>query len=352
MGCQCNKYDNILENVENNKDPIDSMEVNLNKFQNKISTFYKVFEDHINLLSSMTLQNFLILLNNFQIKLSRETQEIDEPHEAFKNNKSKGDYLNSKEKMINLEEEMNESNFKIFVNKKIVNNPLLKSQNFADEKILFVFQKYLSIIFADFQQFLYKNKRIENLNNIEVPKYLIATIGFNLCKVQRGQKINILFNILANEEQIVKSNFRNNSFIASYLKNAAYLGINYLLDEIDKNKFVKNEDLSTLLGGSSQYKKLTETFAFKNPKEDDFSIIYKFKNKNLNKIQEVEIGQIFEFFVSDVLKMIFGSNRKRELTKDQFKAFLCNEGEGGGFWLLFNEGVRKRFEIFLEHQKI
>lgn len=348
MGSDCSKYENYIEDTSNIVDPIDTLEVNMDKYENLVLSFCKEFEKNINLLSTMTLQNFLILLNNFNCK--NDQTELVMQNFSIKKNKSKGVDINFKEKMATLEKVLDESDFKTFMNKKIINNPLLNSENEIEEKHSFIFQKFLSTIFWNFQQYLFKFKRNDDFNYLQVPKYMVATIGFNFCKVQRSQKVLALFNIMANEEKIVKSNYRNNAFLASYLKNAAISGVNFLLEETEIHKEAKNEDINKLLGGSANHKKLTDNFAIKNAKEENLSIIYKFTNKKNNKPSEIEIGQIFDFFVLDSLKLIFGSACKRELTKEKFEAFFRHEGEGGGFWMLFNEGIRKRFELFIEHQ--
>jgi len=378
-GCSKNEDEYFEETIQEEK--IDLIKIKEEDFKNKILSFTKSFENILQPLSNMQLENFLILVNNYKRKKNeliksesinnndvsekenleknvyRKTHnpQISNITKSFKNMLIQANDPNNKKNEINsnfYKNVIDEGDFSTFIKSKIITNPLsekdISDKNTNDN---YLFEKYLKECFYSFQQYLFKNKDKITLTNdfSEVPIFLISSLGFNYCKSQRSKKILLLFNMLSNGEGVItQANPNVEAFLYCYLRNCVFSPMFFLLMELEKNRNSFKKEILQFID-EDDFGILERNFYIKNFKSEKPSLIFKdIKNEK----EEIDIRVIFDAYCKDVLKLIFGSAGKKELRKQQFIKFLSDEEEGGGLWLLFNEGIRKRFEKFLENQSL
>ncbi len=402
MGTRSSKQ-NDSPDEEENQLKYDEEEIK-GKYENILLKFCNIFEENINILSDIQLEYFLNLLNNYKVK-KKESIEAPETKEfnllsksksndseknfklrhtvkSTKTNFSIKDYLTSSKSIINKKHTfirnsedsisanntiftkfLVEEDFKIFFKNKVFKNPLFENNNhiikisngseIKYEYRLNIFDSFLKECFWSYQKFLFTNrdKYISN-NFLEVPIYIIFSLAFNLCNNDINKKIILLTNILSNNNGFINNNPHTEGFIYCYFKNCIYSPINFVLLEIEKNDLINKQDLVEMFFEEDKvFKCFEKSFYFKNSKSIYRSLIYvkEFKDNRKEKI-EIDFLNVFDLFVKDVLKLIFGSAGKKELLKEEFINFLNLKEEGGGYWFLFNAGIRNKFESFLENQ--
>lgn len=306
MGSVCVKHDDFIDDPSK-VDLIDLIHINEKDYENTIFGFCREYELKTNILKNIQMVDFINMLNNFEFKT--QYKKI-----------SKFTYDN----------EFEDNDYTIFVQNKILENPLMpKIDDYSKNN----FKKFLNFIYENIKEFHGVYEKYD-LYGLSVPKYLISTIGFNFCNYRLSQKVNVLINILCNEKGFIsKSNHKVIKFLACYIRNAIILPMKFLLFEIE----YLNDEVNTWVTRDN-YIHLTENFE----KTDD-ALLYK-RSKDAVPLNITESAQVF---FSEVLVGIFSGNKK-ELTKDEFKSFLLDQGETGGFWLLFNEGIRKKFEVYIK----
>lgn len=105
---------------------------------------------------------------------------------------------------------INEYNYRLFVIKKLLSNPLVNSKYLIDNDL---FSKYLNfnceIFCALLKAYHQFNKKILSICSIEkhsVPINLLYCLGIVYCYGEYNDKINILFNILSNHNSLIIKN--------------------------------------------------------------------------------------------------------------------------------------------------
>lgn len=335
----------------NYSEKLEELKFNESKYSNEIFPFCKILEETTNLFKYIPLQSFLYNLNSF----SYEEENSDKIH--FKEIKKSLKSYKSEEKKINsaryknnsmLNDTLSEIEFQIFLEKNLLKNSIGKNHIFSDEINLYIFQKLLKEIFLKFQKFLFKKKE-KNYKNI--PKFIISSIGFNFCECAISQKINALTQLLQDDKGLItQKNSNVNSFLYCYFINVIEVPALNLLNLIEKNQFVKENNFIEILG-SRNFNFLKENFLIKNNQNDEDCLFFTNKAEIFTSFtEEINVTDIFDQFMKTVLKSLFGSNGKKEMSADDLKDFLIDDSEFGGFWILFNESIRRKFEVFLDAQ--
>ena len=216
-------------------------------------------------------------------------------------------------------------------------NRILKFQNFMlckDEWMKFAEYKILNFptmpslpgntrslllgYFDDLFDHLLKNYNYFNeASDLVVPKAIFVAYGFNHCTLKISQKINIFINMFVNFENEIE--FNNNIYVFLYcvILLAFDIPIIYLL------KYAMPENIHEDYGVNS-----TNDYMF---------------------LQDVDLREKYfrEYFVSEI-KFIFGEGETKKYKKEEFKAFLTDVSDKGGYWLLDNNLIRSRIEKYLK----
>ena len=361
MGC-----DQSMHQCENK---IDEMIFNEDKYTNEIFSFCKIVEEKTNILKYKTLNNFLYDLYEIINPESEENKSEREEEEKEKENKNENE--NENENKINqlkeneekkasqnfelnflnknsfLKESLTLTEFENFIEKNLIKNPQLKNYIFSDEIRLFIFQKFIKEIFVKFQKFLFHSNEATFQ---KVPIYIISSIGFNYCECRISQKINALISLFKNKNDIInQKNPIIKNFLNCYFINAIEVHAFNLLNLIERNQFVKENNLIEILN-LKNFIYLKENFTIRYNLTDDDCLFFNNKEGIFDIKEELNITNLIEMFLKNTLKNLFGTNGKKEFTVEEFKNFLIDESEFGGFWILFNESIRRKFELFLQDQ--
>lgn len=313
MGCNCSKHDDFCEDPSR-INRIDLLEGYERNYSNKILSFSKEFETNINHMKHFQLVDFINILNNFNFNFTASTKKFLD------------------------ESEIEDNDFLMFFNNKITNSALMPN---LDEIHQSSFQKFILFIYDNIKEVQASHENFENVKNLPIPKYLITTIGFNYCNYKLSQKVNIFTNLLCNEEGMVTKNNPNlQKILECYIKNAVIIPVKFLLNEIE----IENKDVVDYWLSRRNLYNIKTYFSNLSPEGERIALTYKIENKT------IDIDKTFSLFFKDLITKIFDSAEKKEYTKQEFKHFLSDEKKGGGLWLLFNEGIRNEFEIFIENQ--
>ena len=124
-----------------------------------------------------------------------------------------------------------------------------------------------------------------------------------------------------------------------FLRNAIIIPVKFLLNEIE----IENKDVVDYWLSRRNLYNLKTYFSNLSAEGERIALTYKIENKT------IDIEKAFSLFFKDLITKIFDSSEKKEYTKQEFKHFLSDYKKGGGLWLLFNEGIRNEFEIFIEN---
>jgi hypothetical protein len=356
MGCD--------QSINHNENKLEDLIFDEEKYTNEIFPYCKIKEETTNLLKYKPLNNFLCDLNNFLIeenkeKVKDEDKDEEEEENQIEKKEEKEDKYSNRENKDNkseinffhkktfLKKSLTLTEFENFFEKNLIKNPLIKNYIFSDEIRLYIFQKFLKEIFLKFQKFLFQN----NENNYHiVPKYIISSIGFNFCECTISQKINNLISLFKNKNNLItQKNPKIKNFLNCYFINAIEVHTFNLLNLIERNQFVKEKNFIEILKHKN-FIFLKENFLLKY-NSSDYDCLY-FTNKEgiFNIKEELNITNLIEVFLKKTLMNLFGTNGKKKFTIDEFKNFLIDESEFGGFWILFNESIRRKFELFLQDQ--
>jgi len=138
------------------------------------------------------------------------------------------------------------------------------------------------------------------------------------------------------------------NFLFQYIVAAILPTLNLLVDKANKN----TDDEMTELLSEQDFKRLKRDFYDdRKPPENEFNPVILIELGSV-KPKDVHLRSELNSFVKTyVYNNIFGNETtKKTLSKNDFRNFLLDNKEGGGFWMLFKEGIRSKFEFFLEHQ--
>lgn len=292
MGNLCTKSDqdfSSLEGQSREEQLLDS--ISLPTASLKKLNFLRKFEQKFNILQNIQLTDFMNALNNLKFDDSAEGK---------------------------INRLLNFQNFKLckddwmkFAEYKILNFPSMpKLSGNARSLVL----GYLDDVFDHLlMNYNYFNDSIDLI----VPKTVFVAYAFNHCAMKISQKINIFFNLFVNRNNQIE--FDNGIYVFLYcVALLAYdFPVVYLL------KYALPENIKDDYGIES-----TNEYLFLQDKE-------------------VREKYLREYFVNEI-KFIFGEGETRKYTKEEFKAFLTDMSDKGGYWLLDNNLIRSRIEKYIK----
>lgn len=289
MGNICFKTESVQQTEEEAKaheenliDKIQFPEYKLTKL-----LFLKNMDEKFNALKFICLPDFMSILNNIQ---------INEPLNKGINRVLKfSNYLISKDIWIQL------------MKSKVLSLPSIPR---IEESLSNVLLQYYDDVFDSLLR--YYNFFFE-VQLLVVPKVMITSFAFNYCNGKISQKVEIFLNLFMTQD--------NNIELTSYLYAFLYCIMHFAFDF--PLKFINLY---------SDPKHVKEYFNIASTK--DFEYLFD-EDRRENFIRE--------FFLRES-KKIFGQNNDKKFTKDEFKNFLLDTSEKGGFWLLDNNLIRSRIE--------
>ena len=243
------------------------------------------FQNKFNVLRFFQLVDFINLLNTFRPDSNGENSSHSQ---SFKDS------------MINKDDWMR------FINSKILKSPIIPEYDSTEDSLQSQFYDDV------FDCLLRSYKYFFDAEHNFIPKIMVISFVFNYCGRKISQKIDLIFNLFANEEG--KFAFTNNVYAFLYC---------------------------------------LITFAFDFPTE----FLHKFHDPDHNKkyygINSAKDFEPFsnvekrdnicrEFFVRET-KIIFGEDEKKTYDKTEFKNMIMDT-EKGGAWIIDNGILRTRME--------
>jgi len=246
------------------------------------------FQNKFNILRFFQLTDFLNLLNSF-----RPDIHMDDCSHSIR----------FRDSMINKDDWMR------FVNTKIINSPLIPE---IDNTL-----KSLQSQFYDdiFDSLLRSYKYFYNSQNEIIPKLMITSYAFNYCARKISLKIEIFFNLFANQNGKLSLTDDVYSFLYCLIMFAFESPSQFLIRYQDADNNKKYYGLNAI----------SDLERYKCPE----------KRENIMK----------EFF-SRESKIIFGEDEKRTYDRNEFKELIVNT-QTGAAWIIDNGILRSRMEKFL-----
>ena len=313
-----------------------------NDFPHRYFRFITKFEEKHNILSSFQLMDFMSILNNLYYN-SNYTSLVSE---SGKFEKSFVYHNNILTRDIFLQD---------FVKNKILRSPLLFT---ADRDAALIKDTFISLITRSFDYMHNLSKKNNPNFELGLPKYSISIFGLHYCEWKITQKINVILNIISGADGNITINKPNpgehnssrvtKNFLFQYIVAAILPTLNLLIDKANKNT---DQEMIEFLGDEEFARLKADFYDDRHPPENDFNPVILI-DLGANKPKDVHLRTELNSFVNAyVFNTVFGNEtNKKTLSRDAFRNFLLDSKEGGGFWMLYKEGIRSKFEFFLEHQ--
>jgi len=357
MGSTCSKYSQD-EMIPEREDLVDLIAFHPEiEFPLKYFSVCNNFEEKVNLLKVFPLLDFMVILNNLNYGV---VNEILHP------------------KLNDLTEEEREEEINMIVIKMknfVYHKNIVTRENFIEDMIMnkiinsYVYSdlrdnykkdelKVFMVKLFDFMHRFCKKRNPEY--DLGLTKYTASIFGLHFCESRISQKINVILNIICGpdgkitiqkpEEGEYNSFKITRNFILQYILFAILPTLNILMEKQAKtNDEKKMEELV----GKKEFVILKEKFSdFRKEPDYEFEPHVKVVF-GTNEGKDFNIRQELTNFINVyVFNLIFGKeNIKKALSREQFRNFLLDRTDQGGFWLLFKQGIRNKFEMFLrEHQ--
>ncbi len=371
MGSACSK-DTNSEPLFEQPDPLDFIVLNIEKdFPLKYFGVCTVFENKYNLLSEIQLLDFVNILNNLMnnniLRENYYSQRSNANIAQNYNSPNTNGVLLNKIKFTAMENILTSEDFTIeLLQRKIITSPVYRSitDNDSSDKND-TFTAFMSKSYDYIHSLI---KKTQKKCELGLPKYAISVFGLHYCQSKISQKINIILNIISgpdgkitienpakdnnmkeglNKVKIPNSAKVAKNFLFMYVVSAILPTLYYLMEKLAKFSVEKMEKLVGEKGNDILKKRFTDNRLADNEFNPLISIDFGTDSKNLIVIR----SELNNFVTTSVFNTIFGGvNNKKSLTKKEFKDILLDKQEGGGFWLLSKEGIRNKFEYYLEHQ--
>ena len=235
MGCECshvlyNKISNYIINDEN--------EIIIFPYSSiQDEKFYKI-ENKYNLFNKININDFLFSLQKYDIKnaLIKDLYENEFNIEYNYNNEF-------------YKEKLNYNDFQCFLENKIINHNNLYIQCKNNEILTNIFKENFLFIYKSLNDKLnqyFNNINNENNNNFIIYKGIIICIGFLFCKSSNINKINILFNLFKNKENLFEFSNELKIFLLSLFLISSYCLL-YSINKLSENyNEIKQIDKQTM----------------------------------------------------------------------------------------------------------
>ena len=203
--------------------------------------------------------------------------------------------------------EIDENDFQIFLEKKLIKNPVLIPEFNVSDEIKYRFENFQKFLFLSLIKNFNRYRKIKNQDYVEkLNKIHPLSIAFMYCKASNRKKVDIIFNLFSKNGKMVKNDQLKEFFYSLFSINS----IIYL-------------------------KSLLEFY------KDDEKCLSKFSEEFTNKLLElykpINIINLSEGFITEMFE---GSS---ELTRDELeRKFVV--AEANGLWIFYGAGIRNKLE--------
>lgn len=292
MGNLCTKsnHENTLAEQQKEEETLIDSIILPKPTLNKL-LFLQKFEQKFNILQHFQLTDFMNALNNLKFEENSDSR-INKILKFQNFMLCKNDWIK-------------------FAEYKILNSPTMPKFKGNTRSLIIGY-------FDDvFDKLLINYNYCNSADDLVVPKAVFVAYAFNHCSSKISQKINIFINMFVNFDNEIEFNSNIYVFLYCLILLAYDFPVSYLVN------YASPENVQEDYGISS-----TNDYLF-------------LKDKDLRE------KYLREYFVSEI-KLIFGEGETKKYKKDEFKAFLIDMSDKGGYWLLDNNLIRSRIEHFIK----
>lgn len=159
-------------------------EITVKKYSSKYDKEFSKFESEFNFFKFLDIKDFQQLLYNFTCT---EQERIEKRNKEYNF-------------------EVSETMFSVFVNKKIINHFLINPHIANDEKKINIAKAFLNNVFTILRKSTAQYNKLngKKTENKTIKKLSLLSYGFVFCKEDHFNKIQFLFYLLSDEEEMLK----------------------------------------------------------------------------------------------------------------------------------------------------